>query len=230
MLLSQMRQFTGETRIALTLALIAGCGETGDQGASSNEDRPKRSRDDQEDFALDEASLRANVGRRLSGCEGIRDACRSDAGLAPPSDECKDELEACFSEVVEEALKFFEALHECQKTAVSCVEDGEDRATCRSAFNSCVEGVLKGDAGADGWSSHDGGTKHDAGSRTSTPRGGGVVTPPSLDGGTRSTSPGRSSSDDGTASDACIEQLQACAESGTEAEACAESATACIDG
>lgn len=231
-MLRRMREFTGETCIAMMLAAIGGCGEGGDQSAPTESDRPNRSRDDQEDFTLDQAALRANVGRKLKGCEGIEDACRSDAGLAPPSDECKDEIDACVSEVVEEALKFFGALHACQKAALACVEDGDDRATCRSGFETCVEGVLRGDAGSDGWSSADGGVSpgrgRTPGGRESSPRGSGTITPtPSLDAGTRDDD--GSSSGDGVSSE-CIDQLEECAARGDDAEACAASATACIGG
>jgi hypothetical protein len=233
-MLDRMREFTGDYRIALVLAVLAGCGEEGDQSASSDSDRTKRPRDDQEDFSIDEAALRANMGRKLRGCEGIGDACRSDGGLAPPTDECTDEIHACLSEVVEEALKFFSALHECQKAAIACVEDGDDRATCRAGFETCVEGVLRGDGGADGWSSRDGGVpsgaRRDAGSRTSGPRGGGTLTPtPSIDAGTRDVTGDRSSSGGGLSSEACIAQLEECASSGAPPEACAASATACVE-
>lgn len=251
-MLTQPRDLTRRYGAVLLVASLAGCAEdNATKPADSDRTRPT-SAGESEEFSIDEAALRATVSQGLSACENIESACRDergggagDAGVgvrqSGPSEECKTEIHDCLSAVVESALKFFAALHECQKTAVACVEeDGADRASCHADFDSCVKAAWEDDSegpiGADGGADDDTTTPSptlDGGQRDTDPRSGsssassggsrGPVI--SLDAGVRAPI----STGGGISSETCVTELEECTNRpNADPTACAEAAVDCV--
>lgn len=160
-MLTRVRTLKSPRSALLFLAMIAGCADGADK--SSNSDDEGSNKSDEADLQVDDALLRTQLGAPLSECEGLREVCAParDAGaFGRPSQECQSEVQGCFKAVLDETVRVFTALHQCQQTGAKCLRgaDRGDRETCKDEFQSCTRAVFGG-GGDGGVVARDGGVR-----------------------------------------------------------------------